>query len=100
VSLPNRTAKGYLRKWFDDAFARYCALRERDSAASDLADVTGCDDESYAASPQGANVSVTPVTDLFSRSFSPFSIRHTPDDVTDKKDGNPFDNQRCDGCDG
>jgi hypothetical protein len=72
------TAKGYLRKWFDDAFARYCAPRDRDSAASDLADVTGRDDENHAASPQGADISVTPVTDLFSQGFSPFSIRHTP----------------------
>jgi|GEM_PF-268407 len=62
------TAKGYLREWFADAFARFCT----------------------SSSPEGENLSVTSVTDLFSREFSQFSVRHRANDVTDQRSGKPL----------
>jgi hypothetical protein len=78
------TAKGYLLEWFIDAFARY-------RASSEEADVTGQGEEDTSSSSGGWDSSVTSVTSLFSQGFSQFSIRHKPNDVTDKKDGKTFD---------
>jgi hypothetical protein len=69
-SPEGKTAKGYLLEWFADVFERFCT--------------------SSSAPPP--DLSVTSVTDLFSKDFSRFSSVTSPTEVTDKKDGESFDN--------
>jgi hypothetical protein len=64
------TAKGYLLEWFTDVFDRYCTP----------------------SSPEGPNLSVTSVTDLFSQGFSPCASVTSSVDVTDKNDEIPLEN--------
>jgi hypothetical protein len=112
------TAKGYLLEWFSDAFARYCASSTEEHPSSAKADDpsppggspsptkpdVGTPTEQHTTSspertdvkdplsPQADNLSVTSVTPLNSHDFSQFSIRHKPNDVTDKKDEKTFEN--------